>query len=261
MTASYSRPTILLTPGGWHSPRVYDLAVRALEAHNYPALSILLHSVGASPPDPSIDNDVAAIRQNLTKLVEQEGKDVVLVSHSYSGVPISEAPRGLTKPERRALIYSAASFEWYTCPHWSTTKATIPSLLRTSHFPEWMKMDFKKGMATVDPGDARQIFYHDIASKSEQDKLIANLDTQNIGVFASPQKYAAWRHIPSTCVICTLDRSAISPAVAKAMIEAARAVYPEAFDVVEAVEAGHCVMASQPEWFAGMCVRAAGGGL
>jgi hypothetical protein len=44
----------------------------------------------------------------------------------------------------------------------------------------------------------------------------------------------------------------------QAIITGARNIEPSAFDVVEEVEAGHCLMVSRPEWFAAALRRAAG---
>lgn len=110
----------------------------------------------------------------------------------------------------------------------------------------------------MNPEDAKRIFYHDIDSPEKQDRLASELDIFSIGVFTSKQTYAAWKHIPSTFVRCNRDRSSITPELVDQMLTAARSAKSTAFDVVEQVEAGHCVMASRPEWFAEMCRRAAG---
>ncbi len=44
---------------------------------------------------------VAFIAREIVRLADN-GKDVVIVSHSYEGVPAMESIKGLTKDERRA---------------------------------------------------------------------------------------------------------------------------------------------------------------
>lgn len=54
----------------------------------------------------------------------------------------------------------------------------------------------------------------------------------------SSQTYAAWQDIPSTYVLCELDR--VMPVQRqKGMINNARDVQPKAFDVVERLNTGH----------------------
>ena len=43
--------------------------------------------------------DAAFIAQEIEKLAD-EGKDVILIGHSYGGVPLSESTKGLGKEER-----------------------------------------------------------------------------------------------------------------------------------------------------------------
>jgi hypothetical protein len=56
-------------------------------------------TVGKKPGLPSVADDAAAIRQTVTKFAD-EGKDVVLIAHSYGGTPTSESIKGISKAER-----------------------------------------------------------------------------------------------------------------------------------------------------------------
>lgn len=95
-----SKPTIVACAGAWHSPAIYDKAFSVLQSHGYETFGQTLPSAGSDPPIASFDPDVEAIRKTLTKLIVDEGKDVVLVVHSFSGMTGSEAPVGLGKKER-----------------------------------------------------------------------------------------------------------------------------------------------------------------
>lgn len=96
-----SKPSIVMVPGGWHKPSVYSEVAASLEKHGYHTVSLALPSVGATPPHKDFNGDVAAIRDCVTELVSN-GKEVVLVVHSYGGFPGGEAPKGLGKKEREA---------------------------------------------------------------------------------------------------------------------------------------------------------------
>jgi hypothetical protein len=55
--------------------------------------------VGKKPGLPTMADDAAAIKQTATKFAD-EGKDVVIIAHSYSGTPTSESIKGISKVER-----------------------------------------------------------------------------------------------------------------------------------------------------------------
>lgn len=98
-------------------------------------------------------------------------------------------------------------------------------------------------------------------SSGEGDLQVFKLSHQSLGVYTSTTSYAAWRYIPSTHVIGTEDKTVFTPEFINSMIDAARKIEPTAFDVIEQVDAGHCLMVSRPEWLANVLRRAAGEGL
>jgi len=88
--------------------------------------------------------------------------------------------------------------------------------------------------------------------------LSTQLQPQSLGVFFSTSTYAAFEDIPSTFISSGQDKTPFGE-LNNVMIEYCRQVVPGAFDVVEhCEEAGHAVMASQPEWTADVLRRAAG---
>ena len=110
---------------------------------------------------------------------------------------------------------------------------------------------------TVDPEDAKAIFYNDLSS-AKGDEWASKLTHQSLGVYSSTQTYAAWRYIPSTYVIGEQDRTTFTPPVVEMIINGAKNMEPSAFDVIEKCDGGHCLMISRPEWLAKVLRRAAG---
>ena len=97
-----SKPTFLLLPGGFQVPSIYDPIRASLSQHSYPSTSPSLPSNSkVAIKDPNAD--VIAIQAALTELIDVEAKDVVVVVHSYSGLPGTEAVKGFAKPDRKAL--------------------------------------------------------------------------------------------------------------------------------------------------------------
>lgn len=115
MGSSAIKPTVVIVPGSFSPPEFYDKFVGQLSKHGYDGVAISLPSVGGKKPA-TMEDDAAAIAKVTSKLAD-EGKDVILVSHSYGGIPASESAKGLSRKERQesgkkggisALLYVTA---------------------------------------------------------------------------------------------------------------------------------------------------------
>ncbi len=100
--------TVLLVPGSWHVPAHYECIAKELQSQGISASTLLLptcdlshasildlnHPDLAGPrpsePWPDMYADAHAICEKLSQLVEA-GNSVLLVAHSYGGLPASEA--------------------------------------------------------------------------------------------------------------------------------------------------------------------------
>lgn len=95
-------PTIVFIPGAWVTPALYQHFLQALSAAGYGVHYAAYPSL--DPADPSTadcETDAKDIERSLRTLVEGEGKDVLLVMHSYAGMPGAAAAVGLGKSERQ----------------------------------------------------------------------------------------------------------------------------------------------------------------
>jgi len=101
-----SKPSILLIPGSFSLPEGYDPLIDAVAAKGYEIRGLHYPSVGlkTGPREgapPSMYDDAAFIAKETEKLAD-EGKDVILIAHSYGGIPTTESTKGLGKKEREA---------------------------------------------------------------------------------------------------------------------------------------------------------------
>lgn len=94
-----SKPTFVFVPGAWHSPDAYDGVISRLTTFGFESVKVSLPSVGCDPPTEDFSDDVSAIKEAVTKLIDTE-KDVVLVAHSYGGLPCGEMPKELSSSDR-----------------------------------------------------------------------------------------------------------------------------------------------------------------
>lgn len=80
------KPDIVLIPGAWHTGDCFDRIVPLLKGKGYSVTALTLPSVGAEPPLENFDQDVHLIHGVVEGLADA-GKDVVVVMHSYGGIP------------------------------------------------------------------------------------------------------------------------------------------------------------------------------
>lgn len=96
------KPDILLVPGAWHTPAAFDLVRDQLTRRGFQSTAVPLLTVGPTDPlNQGVPEDAAAIRAELEKLVDA-GKEVMVISHSYGGVPAAAAVEGLNLKDRVA---------------------------------------------------------------------------------------------------------------------------------------------------------------
>lgn len=87
--ASLEPPVFIFVPGGWHLPYYFSPLIRALGASGYDSETVSLN-INADPPLKDIEPEVEAVLSRLRPLLEA-GKNVIVVSHSYGGIPATEA--------------------------------------------------------------------------------------------------------------------------------------------------------------------------
>lgn len=103
-----SKPSILLVPGSFTPGQVYQNVVEKVTAKGYDMRALHMPSVRLdteSPTDrkpPSMYEDAAFIADQAAALAD-DGKDVIIIAHSYGGVPTTECVNGLAKDTRQKL--------------------------------------------------------------------------------------------------------------------------------------------------------------
>lgn len=106
ISGSEVKPTILLVQGCFQTQLVYEAVVKGLSSLGYPTLQPPLPTCSNtdSPTFPTLTliDDALAVRFELIRLIEYEGKTVLVAMHSYGGLVGSEAiPEELTYERRR----------------------------------------------------------------------------------------------------------------------------------------------------------------
>jgi pimeloyl-ACP methyl ester carboxylesterase len=110
------KPTILLIPGAWHTGSTFEPVANILRAQGYQAEPVTLPSAGGPTSTTAYDDAEHIQKTYLNDLVAQ-GKEVILVMHSYGGIPGTECVKGFARRDLAAqgkkggvvsLIYQSA---------------------------------------------------------------------------------------------------------------------------------------------------------
>ncbi|WP_328373907.1 alpha/beta hydrolase [Micromonospora zamorensis] len=179
-----TRPTLLFVHGAWHQPAVWDRLRAELDVLGYQSRAVDLPTSG---PDArgGMPDDADAVRKEIAAI----GGPVVVVAHSYGGIPVSEAATGL--PDVEHLVYLTAyqldrgesMFSFHGVPDPAETDGLIPI-----------------------SGDPREAFYGDL-SAAEAEAAISQLVDQRLRACVGRVTEPAWRSIPSTYIICANDQA------------------------------------------------------
>ena len=97
-----SKPTVVIVPGGWHSSNAYESLASCFQKAGYPTAITKVPSL--NPQDPSVCDclsDAASVREQLLPLLEDDGKDIIILCHSYGGIPAGGAAYGLSTSARK----------------------------------------------------------------------------------------------------------------------------------------------------------------
>jgi pimeloyl-ACP methyl ester carboxylesterase len=100
-SATQKHPTIILVGGSWHIPAHYSLITDRLRDAGRRVVPVRLPSIRPKGPYPALGKsfDAGAVASAvLTEL--DEGREVVIIMHSYGGIAGSEGAFGLSKEDR-----------------------------------------------------------------------------------------------------------------------------------------------------------------
>ncbi|CAG8977375.1 hypothetical protein HYALB_00007005 [Hymenoscyphus albidus] len=215
-----SKPIFLCIPGASHPVIIYEPLKASLSLHGYSAVLLQLPSTGGNPPTFDFTEDLAAIRNTVAHLSDS-GNDVIVVAHGWSGVMAGEALQGLGKVEREQRGRRGGVLRLVFIMGW-VVKEGFQGARRgdVSSMFSYLRPDLQTNTATPVPDLTTTTLFSDMAPQ-QANFWTSQLLPQSLGVFWSRTTYAAWRHIPSTYVLCGSDRN-VSPDYAEVMVQEAR---------------------------------------
>ncbi|RDW74232.1 hypothetical protein BP5796_07674 [Coleophoma crateriformis] len=243
--SSTKAPIFLLVPGAWHKPSTFSKLRRFLSDNEYESLSVALPSTGGVPATKSTEEDVEVVK-NMIEDIVSTGRDIILVCHSYGAIPTSEACKYFTDAkEGRGRIRGMLFLCAFALPPGTDlvmTEATATPGTR-------IEGDY----VVIDDPVLR--FYSDLP-ENEAAEAVAALESFSLRPESPPTTFSPCSIFPSWYVLAERD-TVVPPAVAEAMINGMKQLYPGAFEVVERMDTGHSPFLSQPENLGKILIRAA----
>ncbi|KAI7356456.1 hypothetical protein KC354_g10408 [Hortaea werneckii] len=243
-----TKPVIVIVPGAWHQAIHYQLLTDRLQQAGYDVHALTLPCTGDNPSQDVWKDDIAHIRATIER-ASDSGRDVVVVMHSRGGLPGGDAVEGMSKADRGQQGKAGGVVHLVYISSFAASEGVSLSDVAGEPAP-WIRLTEDKSM--IYPETAGQVFYNDCPTQvaEEQKKHIRPIPPSVLS--AHKARYAAWKHIPSTYMVCEQD-NAIPLAAQEALIS-----QPGAQFRVERCSASHSPFLSMPDLTAEVVRRAAG---
>jgi pimeloyl-ACP methyl ester carboxylesterase len=247
-----ARASLVFIPGAWHSPEHFSPLMSRLTKFEYHCTGTALPSTGSLFPLTSFQSDVEAIRKVVLAELDR-GQNVVLVTHSYGAVPGASALRGLSTKDRTAAGCPTSVVALaMVCSFIAPAGISLLDLRQGRERPAWHA--YHGDLLEVGPPGPESLLYHDIPS-AEASHWASLIRPWSWKVIESKSLYSAWQDIPTSYLLCRLDRM-IPPSFQEKMIQA---VLDSGTQIrVEEVQSSHSPFYSRPEQTAEFIRRAAG---
>ncbi|KAL5342025.1 Alpha/beta hydrolase family-domain-containing protein [Aspergillus crustosus] len=222
-------PTLLFVPGSWHKPSCYDKIITPLsEQHNLRCIAITLPST-TGDPSKTFKDDVGTARDAMTAETSQ-GRNVVVIAHSYGGMVGNSAIKGFTNQNPKhtpGIAISREPVDADTDADTDTDTDTGPRgyviglILIASGFtltgltfmdpffnhpPPFWQVNKSTGFAELTTSP-RQLFYHDL-DEPEANYWVSQLTPQSLkSLFEGRDvSYAGWMDVPVWYLGTSLDK-------------------------------------------------------
>ncbi|OJJ01908.1 hypothetical protein ASPVEDRAFT_83430 [Aspergillus versicolor CBS 583.65] len=191
-----NQPTFVFSLGAWSSPVGFEALRSDLRSRGFPSECPSHPSAGTEPPK-TLDDDVASLQSVMTALAD-EGKDIVVVAHSYGGMVASSAVEGLVKSVRAQGGRLGGVVSIICVAAFALDKGqSLLGLLGGNYLP-WMRVEGDHVHA-----DGASI-WQDLPPE-EQEKCNAKALPTSRLVFDGKNTYEPWHHVSCAYIVCEQD--------------------------------------------------------
>ncbi|KAK3615457.1 hypothetical protein LTR56_026573 [Elasticomyces elasticus] len=240
-------PTIIIAHAAFHQPAHYINFTAALDEVGLTEYRIpqLPSSSLAPPAKEAFAQDVAVLRKTIRSCLTS-GRDVLLLAHSYGGIPLSDAladiPQSTERDHAKVLgvVFVAAIVP--------EEGESLAKAMKTG-VAEWVRTE--GSVCKVD--DPASVLFNTLGDEAALTEAVEHIRPQALSSFTAPAKTASWRYYPCAYVKCKKD-SSTSTIDQEHMIEKLQRRCEWTPTVAE-LESDHCPFISMPEELAGLVVK------
>lgn len=238
-----ANPTLVIVPGSFAPTKMYDGFVETLKGHDIRTVVVSTPSVGRKEgrPPATMSDDAQEISNVVSKLLD-EGEDVVLMTHSYGGIPGTESLKNISRKAREAegkkggiekLVYLTSMVLQPGTSNLEAFGGALPDFLT-------MEDDYMSLNAEVNAS----LTFSDLPADQALE-LAKKMEDHSTPSFKEKLTYPGYNDVEVHYIVCEQDH-VIPPAFQRLMIEGIKASTQR--DVtIHTLESGHVPITSQPE--------------
>ncbi|RAH44003.1 alpha/beta hydrolase [Aspergillus brunneoviolaceus CBS 621.78] len=247
-------PIIAFIPGAWLTPAFYEPFLSTLtettalpvEHIPYPSLD---PNPNPKPGDPAtaaatadVQTDTTAIRTRLLTLIESQAREVILIMHSYAGMPGAAAASGLSKAARHRAGKPGGVVGMIFVAAFLVPEGVSCAGLQGGALPPWILLDTPAPQLNY-PDDPVGNFLPEARGILPEAALETYLRPHATRAFTSPQPAPAWAEVEAETQTQTTGLAFVVTAADRAVPREAQYAMMAATGrewVVREIECGHC---------------------
>ncbi|KAJ4310183.1 hypothetical protein N0V84_011101 [Fusarium piperis] len=208
------KPVLLFVTGAWHPPKCYEGLKNALIDLGYECVIPKMPTVGADSHGVTWKADKAKIIET-SETYFAEGREVVLIAHSYGGIPATAATEGQGTRERaekglRGGFHSILFIAAFAIP----VKGWDLITTFGGAYPEWLETGekyTKNKITAMVPERASDSLYNGCPKEAAQEALEATQPHSQDAFETGLDFIGSDITIPKTYIICEKDQVLLLP--------------------------------------------------
>ena len=198
MTSATTPATVVLVHGAWHGPWCFQHVVDGLHARGVPVVNVDRRR--PTGPDGELRGVTNSARNEaiVREALDDIQGPVVLLGHSFGGVPITTAPLG--NDNVKHLVYLTAIMP--------SPDEPMPADLANPALADAI-VAADDGSTTVAHQFIRTAFYH-MCSDEDYNHALTQLVRDDAAIPFDAPRDTAWNKITTTYVVCTEDQALLA---------------------------------------------------